>query len=434
MSGFDTLPALFFLLALASTLFYFLRAAKLRYQLEQQDLLRTMLESRILAQEQQLQDKEQILRDLSAQLAGAQGRLSLEQTQSEQKLLLLQEARESLALQFKALANELFDEKSRRFNELSQSSLGQLLEPLKIRLHEFQGKVESLYVQEGKDRSALAQQVLQLMELNQNLTQEARDLTSALKGSSKIQGNWGELVLERVLEGSGLRRDHEYQVQVSQLRPDGSRAQPDVVLHLPQDRHLVIDAKMSLVAYEQCVNATDPAQQELALRRHLDSVHGHIKELSERRYQELYGLKSLDFVLMFIPLEPAFVLAVSHDQALFMQAWEKNVLLVSPSTLLFVLRTVAHLWRQESQNRNAQEIASRGAELYDKLVGFVSSLDEVGQRLTQAQRSFDAARQRLAGGRGNLIRQAEMLKQMGIHPSKTLPQDWVEQAQAPELE
>ncbi len=418
------------LLLLGGNLFYFLRASKWRYQLEQQELLRSLLETRLLTQEQRLEDKEGQLRELSAQLAQTNGQLLLEKSQNEQRLTALQEARESMTYQFKALASDLFEEKSRRFTELNQSSLGQLLEPLKSRLHEFQGKVESLYMQEGKDRSALAQQVLQLMELNQHLTQEARDLTSALKGSSKVQGNWGELILERVLEGSGLRRDHEYHVQVSQMRSDGSRAQPDVVLHLPQERHLVIDAKMSLVAYEQSVHATDPEQQELALRRHLESVRGHIKELSERRYQELYGLKSLDFVILFIPLEPAFVLAMSHDQSLFMQAWEKNVLLVSPSTLLFVLRTVAHLWRQESQNRNAQEIASRGADLYDKLVGFVTCLDELGQRLTQAQRSFDGARQRLSSGRGNLIRQAEMLKQLGIHPSKTIPADWVEQAQS----
>lgn len=281
-------------------------------------------------------------------------------------------------------------------------------------------------MQEGKDRTALAEQVRQLMNLNQCLSEDAKNLTRALRGSSKAQGSWGELVLERVLEASGLRKGEEYHVQESHNRDDGSRALLDVVVHLPEDRHLVIDAKVSLTAYEEFTLAEDENDQRIIIKRHVDSVRAHIKGLSEKGYQALYGLKSLDCVLMFMPIEPAFMLAITHDRELFMDAWQKNVLLVSPSTLLFVVRTVAHLWRQEAQNRNAQEIANRGAELYDKLVGFVQDLESLGNRLRQAQNDYQAAHNKFASGKGNVIRQAELLKQMGVKPSKNLPVALVE--------
>lgn len=355
-------------------------------------------------------------------------RLTAERRAAQEKIELLQQAREALSDQFKSLAADILEEKSKRFAEQNQTSIGALLEPLRNRLQEFQGKVEEVYVQEGKDRSALAEQVRQLMELNRALGQDAKNLTRALKGSVKAQGNWGELVLERVLEASGLRRGMEYDTQESHTRDDGSRAQPDVVIHLPEDRHLVVDAKVSLTAYEAYAIAEDEAGRQVAVRRHLESVRAHIKGLAERNYQQLYGLGSLDFVLMFVPIEPAFMLAVTHDDALFMDAWQKNVLLVSPSTLLFVVRTVAHLWRQEAQNRNAQEIARRGAELYDKLAGFVDDLDALGNRLAQAQKSFDAAYGKFTRGRGNLVRQAEMLRELGVKPGRTLATGLVERA------
>lgn len=365
---------------------------------------------------------------LTAELAELNTRCEAERRAADDKLALLMAARESLTDQFKSLANDILEEKAKRFTEQNQTNLGQILDPLRVKLQEFQGKVEQVYVQEGKDRSALAEQVRQLMELNQSLSQDAKNLTRALKGSSKAQGNWGELILERVLEASGLRKGEEYDVQESHTRDDGSRAQPDVVIHLPEDRHLVVDAKVSLTAYEDYVTAEDEGERNAAAKRHLDSVRAHIKGLSERNYQDLYGLKSLDFVLMFVPVEPAFMLAVTHDRELFMDAWQKNVLLVSPSTLLFVVRTVAHLWRQEAQNRNAQEIARRGAELYDKLVGFVEDLESLGNRLRQAQKDYDAAHNKLASGRGNVIRQAEMLKLLGVKPAKALPAGMVEAA------
>ena len=378
--------------------------------------------------EGRLQEAEQQLGVLNAQIAALNTQLTQERSQNLEKIALLQNAREELSSQFKNLANDILEETSKSFSEQNQQSLGQLLEPLKTRLQEFQGKVEQVYVQEGKDRSALAEQVRQLMELNRTVSQEANNLTRALKGSNKTQGNWGELILERVLETAGLRKGEEFDVQESHTTGDGKRLQPDVVLHLPEDRHLVIDAKATLVAYEDYANAEDDKHREAALKRHLDAVRAHIKGLSEKNYQDLYGLKSLDFVLMFIPIEPAFMLAVTHDRELFMDAWNKNVLLVSPSTLLFVVRTVASLWRQEAQNRNAQDIAKRGAELYDKLAGFVEDMESLGNRLGQAQKDYDGAISKLSTGRGNLIRQAEMLKKLGVKPNKALPTPMVEQA------
>jgi len=380
-----------------------------------------LVEGRLLESEQQLNA-------LNAQVATLTTQLTQERSQSAEKLALLQGARDELTLQFKTLANDILEEKSKRFSEQNQQSLGQMLDPLKTKLQEFQGKVEQVYVQEGKDRTALAEQVRQLMELNRTVSQEANNLTKALKGSNKAQGNWGELVLERVLESAGLRKGEEYDVQESHTLADGRRLQPDVVVHLPEDRHLVIDAKATLIAYEDYANADDDKQREAALKRHLDAVRAHIKGLSDKNYQDLYGLKSLDFVLMFIPIEPAFMLAVTHDRELFMDAWNKNVLLVSPSTLLFVVRTVANLWRQEAQNRNAQDIAKRGADLYDKFAGFVEDMESLGNRLSQAQKDYDGAISKLSTGRGNLIRQAEMLKKLGVKPGKSLPAPMVAQA------
>ena len=355
---------------------------------------------------------------LEAERAQSRERLEREQRQSQEKLALLTEARDALGHQFKSLANDILEEKSRRFAEQNQASLGQLLDPLRTRLADFQGQVERFYDNEGRQRAALAQQVTQLMDLNRVLSDEARNLTQALKGSSKAQGNWGELILERVLEASGLRRGHEYHVQQSHLDDAGRRAIPDVVIHLPQERKMVVDAKVSLLAYEECVRSETDALRGAAQRRHLASIRSHIEDLSGKNYQQLYTLKSLDFVLMFVPIEPAFMLAVAADDQLFMDAWQKNVLLVSPSTLLFVVRTVAHLWRQEAQSRNAQDIARRGAELYDKLAAFVADLEKVGKALDTAQGCWRDAFNKFKDGKGNAIRQAEMLKNLGVKPTK----------------
>ncbi len=375
--------------------------------------------------------RDQLLGELQAlnnQFTEISTTLDAERSQNDEKLALLNDAREQLSNQFKALANDILEEKAKRFTEQNQTNIGQLLEPLKIKLTEFQGKVEEVYVQEGKERSALSAQVKHLMDLNKQLSDDAHNLTRALKGSSKTQGNWGEMILEKILESSGLRKGHEYDVQESHAREDGSRVQPDVIIHLPEERHIVVDAKVSLNAYEEYVNAEDDAGRDLAFKRHLASVRGHVKDLSDKNYHDIHGVKSLDFVLLFIPVEPAFMLAISQDNELWEDAWKRNVLLVSSSTLLFVVRTIAHLWRQEQQNRNAQEIARRGAELYDKLVGFVEDLKGIGNRLNQAQNDYEKAYGKFVSGKGNVIRQAEMLKGLGVKPGKAMPSEIVDAA------
>lgn len=353
-------------------------------------------------------------------------KLDAEQRQSQEKLDLLAKAREELSNQFKALANEILDDKAKKFTEQNQSNLGQLLNPLKEKITAFQAKVEEVYINEGKDRSALGEQVRLLTQLNATLSHDAQNLTLALKGDRKALGDLGEIILEDVLEKAGLVRGQHYEVQESEKREDGSRLIPDVVVHLPGERNIVIDSKMTLPDYRAFASADDEEERVAALGRYLKSIRAHIKGLSAKEYQKLYGLKSLDFVIMFVPVEPAFMVAVTNDRELFQEGWQKNVLLVSPSTLLFVIRTVANLWRQEDISRNAQDISNRGAELYDKLVSFVDDLQHVGNRLKQAQESYDDARKKLCEGRGNALRQAEMLRELGVKPSKCLPSAWVE--------
>lgn len=405
-------------------------ATELRSECEAVTSLRVELE----ATRVELRKAQDTAAQFAIEKADLTTRLDAERQQAAEKLELLNEAKQTLSDQFKTLANDILEEKSKRFAEQNQTNLGQLLDPLKVKLTEFQLKVEDVYVNETRDRTALGEQVRQLMALNQSLSSDAKNLTQALKGSNRTQGTYGELVLERVLESSGLRRGEEYEVQASHTREDGSRAQPDVVIKLPENRNLVVDSKISLVAYDESVAADCEEDRADAIARHLASVRAHIKGLSERNYQSLYQLKSLDFVLMFIPIEPAFMLAVTHDRDLFMEAWNRNVLLVSPSTLMFVVRTVAHLWRQEAQSRNAQEIAKRGAELYDRLQAFVADLEKVGERLRQAQDSFNDARDKLSKNKGNVIRQAEMLKRLGVKPTRELPLRLVEIASDDEFE
>jgi DNA recombination protein RmuC len=346
--------------------------------------------------------------------------------QSDEKLELLTAARAELSNQFKALASDILEEKTKRFTEQNQTNLSQLLTPLSEKIKSFQQKVEEVYVQEGKDRSALTEQVRMLMGLNQQLSGETGRLTRALTTSAKAQGDLGEMILEKILESSGLRRDEEYFVQNSFRNEDSRQVRPDVIVKLPENKHLVIDSKLSLTAYSDYVNAESDDARKQALARHMDSVRRHIKELAEKNYQSLHQLQSIDFVCMFVPIEGAFMAAIGNDAELWGSSYERNVLLVSPSTLLFVVRTVAHLWRQERQKQNVQDIVNRGAELYDKLVGFVDDLKSVGERLDQAKGSYSLALGKLSTGKGNVIRQAEMLKTLGVKSKKTLPQDLVD--------
>ena len=397
--------------------------SRLQAELEAERIAHTDSRSRATAETNVRLGTEAKLAVASDELARLSTQSAAEREHFTEKLAFIEEAKRNLTDQFKNLANDILEEKGKRFAEQNQSNLGALLNPLKQKLSEFQTKVEDVYVNESKDRSALTEQVKQLMGLNQVLSDEAKNLTTALKGSNKTQGNWGEMVLERLLEDCGLRNGHEFRTQDSHTQEDGRRFQPDVIVSLPEGRSLVIDAKMSLNAYETWATSDDGTVRETALKAHIASVRTHIKGLSAKDYQSIHQLKSLDFVLMFIPIESAFMAAVSHDRELHMDAWRHNVLLVSPSTLLFVLRTVSHLWRQEAQNRNAQEIAKRGAELYDRLCGFTVELEKIGQRLNQAQQSFQAARTRLSGNQG-VIRKAEQLRELGVKPSRKLPADW----------
>lgn len=367
-------------------------------------------------------------RALAERVAGLRAALDAERRQSGEKLRLLAEARQQLADQFRALAAEVLDERSRAVGDRHRDQLGQLLEPLQQRLAEFRSRVDEVYEREGRDRAALGEQVRQLMSLNRQLSDDAHALTRALKGQVKAQGAWGELILERVLEAAGLRRGSEYELQVSLVDDEGRRLQPDAVLRLPEDRLLVVDAKVSLVAWNAHVNAGDDAERGEAMRRHVESLRGHVKGLAGRNYEQLHGARSPDFVIMFVPVEAAFSAAVAQDDALWQEAWQRNVLIVGPASLLFVVRTVAQLWRQARQDRNAREIAERGAELYDRFVSFAADLEKLGDRLRQARESYDSAWSRLANGRGNLVRQAEMLRELGVKPSKTLPTETLERA------
>ncbi len=350
---------------------------------------------------------------------------------SEKKLGLgriesLNEAKEALSLQFKNLANDILEEKSRRFTEQNAVHLDALLKPLQTKLTEFKEQVSNSYGNEARERFALKGEIERLANLNLRMSDETRSLTQALKGDSKVQGNWGELVLESILESSGLRKGEEYLVQDSHTQQDGSRLQPDIVVKLPEDRHLIVDSKVSITAYARYADTTDPIVAQQELNSHIQSLRQHIQSLSGKNYSSLYGLGSVDFVLMFIPIEPAFLLALKTAPNLYQEALSKNIVLVCPSTLMATLRTVAHLWRQDQQNRNALEIARQCGTLYDKFVGFVDDLEKLGQRLDQAQTSYHDAFNKLKTGKGNLIRSAERVRELGVKPSKSLPTPLIE--------
>jgi DNA recombination protein RmuC len=351
--------------------------------------------------------------------------LRQQEQQANEKLALLVSAREELSNQFRALAGQILEEKTRRFTETNRENMSQLLTPLSTQIKTFQEQVERVYVEESKDRTALGEQMRLLMEQTQQISGEAGRLTRALTSSAKAQGDLGEMILEKILESSGLRKDEEYVVQSSLLNADARQSRPDVIVNLPEQKHMVIDSKVSLTAYNEYVNAEGDEARREAMSRHMDSVKRHIKELSEKNYHSLHQLQSIDFVCMFVPIEGAFMAAIAADAKLWESSYQKNILLVSPSTLLFVVRTVAHLWRQERQKQNVQEIVYRGAELYDKLAGFVEELRNVGDRLEQARASYGTALNRLSTGKGNVIRQAEMLKSLGVKPKKSLPPDMI---------
>jgi DNA recombination protein RmuC len=339
---------------------------------------------------------------------------------SSEKLQLLESAEMRLKQQFELLANQLFDVKTAKVDQQNRQSLDSLLSPLKEQLEGFKKQVNDSFNVEAKERHTLAHELKRLQQLNEQMTQEAVNLTQALKGDNKQQGNWGEVVLSRVLSESGLREGHEYQTQISFVNDQGKRYQPDVVVYLPNDKQVVIDSKMALIAYERYFHAQNQAVKENALRDHLIALRAHIKGLSSKDYQQLKGIHSLDYVLMFIPVEPAFQIAIQADPSLVKDAMEQNIILVSPTTLLVALRTIDNLWRNERQNQNAQIIAERASRLYDKLRLFVDDMEGLGSALDKASQTYQGAMNKLATGRGNVIRQAEGFKQLGVEIKRSI--------------
>ena len=372
------------------------------------------------------------LATMGRELATATTRLEEERRQAEEKLSLLREmsetSRKALTDEFKNLANSIFEDKSKRFTEQNLEGLGQILTPFRERLTEFKTRVEEMHHQDAQQQASLKTELTQLKELNRQMTEEAHSLATALKGQSKMQGNWGELVLENVLARSGLQADRDYRREVS-FTTESGRQRPDVIVYLPQQKHLIIDAKVSLNAYTRYVNADDELDRKAALREHVQAVSDRITELADRRYFDLGELNSPDMVFMFIPIESAFVEAMRADEQLFQKALERNVLVATPTTLLTSLNIVRQLWRFEHQNAHSAELADSASQLYQKFLGFISSMEDLGRKLDSAKASYTTAYSQLYSGRGNLIKRAKDFERLGVAVQKELPQELVDKAE-----
>ncbi|MBN1649523.1 MAG: DNA recombination protein RmuC [Spirochaetales bacterium] len=374
-----------------------------------------------------LAEKEQLLDKLKSEFSALQSKFAAlsasyeqEKTAFSEKLQILNEAKEDLGARFKSLANEIFEEKSVKFTKQNRDNLQVLLTPFQTQIKDFQAQVAQVYDKETRDRVSLQEQIRTLTELNQKVSEDTLNLTSALKGQSKTQGAWGELVLERVLEQSGLRKGREYDTQVRLQNDESKIYQPDVIIHLPNRRDVVIDSKVTLVSYEKYCSA-DETGKPAHLKALQASTQNHIKDLSSKVYQSLVGVVSLDFVLMFIPMEGAFSLILQESPEIFNQAFDKRIIMVSPTTLLATLRTIQNSWRYEDQNRNAQEIARRAGQLYDKFAAFSEDLSAIGSRLDSTRKAYDDAVRKLSTGKGNIIKRVEDLRQMGAPVSKEIP-------------
>lgn len=382
---------------------------------------REALASRLASAEQELRAQREA-RELAERRAAELAVRQEEQALAAQaRLRDLESARERLKAEFQALAAEILEDKSRRFSAANQEQLGQLLNPLREQLGEFRRTVVEVYDKEGRERVALQTELKQLFELNRRLSDEANSLTRALTTDNRTQGYWGELKLERLLESAGLEKGQQYLTQESFSDEAGDRYRPDALLLLPEDRRIVIDAKVALLDYQRAVEATGDEERERHLSRHLAAVRSHVRGLGEKDYSRLPDLGSPDLVLMFVPVEAAFLEALRRDPELYDFAFARKIILVGPSNLLASLRLIAQIWRTEQQNRNAKLIAERGAALYDKFVGFVEDLGKLGEALRRAQDAHQGALNKLSQGRGNLVRQVEMLRELGVAPSKRLP-------------
>ncbi len=366
-----------------------------------------------------------------AKVDKAQGETQIneERKNHQEKLALLKDAKEQLTKDFENLANRIFNEKQEVFRRQSQSTMETTLSPLREQLGQFRKKVEDVYEKENLQRQSLLHEITHLKDLNKKMSEEAINLTRALKGDKKAQGNWGEVILERVLEDSGLRKGREYETQVKLADEDGKRRYPDVIVRLPDNRDIIIDAKVSLVDYERYCSADNDLERETALQAHVQAMRNHIRSLSTKDYAHLETIRSLDFVFIFVPIEAAFLTAIEFDQGMFREAYDKNIIIVSPTTLLATLRTVESIWRYEKQSKNAEEIARQAGALHDQVVLVVETLDELGKHLERAQGAYDQTVNRLSKGRGNLISRTVNLEKLGAKAKKVLPKTIVESAE-----
>lgn len=383
--------------------------------------------------EQQANSKELLLIERGEQLLVLKAELSHQQHRADEKIQLLQDAKKQLSQEFELLANRIFEEKSERFSQNSKATLDVAINPLREQLKDFKKKVEDVYDKDSKERASLVAQLNQLKELNLQMSDDANNLTRALKGDNKVQGNWGEVILERVLEESGLHKGREYDTQVSLKAEDGGRRNPDVIVRLPENKDIIIDAKVSLVHYERYCNTSDETERALAIKEHIASVRGHINGLSVKDYENLEGIRTLDFVFMFIPVEAAFMAAFQHDQAMFRDAYEKNIIVVGPTTLLATLRTVQSIWRYERQNKNAEEIARQAGAMHDRFVRFIADLEDVGNHLQRAEKAHGEALKKLSTGPGNLVNSTQKLEKLGAKVKKQLAPALKEAAEESDL-
>ncbi|MCF6288169.1 MAG: DNA recombination protein RmuC [Proteobacteria bacterium] len=357
-----------------------------------------------------------------------------QQKAADEKLELLNETKEELKLQFKNLANDIFEEKDKKYSAQNKEKLDAILNPFSQQLDAFKKKIDDVYHNEGKQRASLITEVKNLRELNQQLNTEAKNLTRALKGDKKLQGNWGELILERVLEQSGLRKGHEYDTQGGFRDAENNILKPDVIIHLPQDKDIIVDSKVSLVAYENYASAESKKDKAIALKAHMKAIKNHIKSLSEKDYSALSGVKTLDFVLMFIPIEPAFMVAFQQNDKIFVDAFSSKIVVVTPTTLLATLKTIENLWRYEKQNQNARDIADRAANIYDKFRGFIEDIEKLGKQLDTTQSTYHDALNKLTRGRGNLVHQAQQLLDLGVKVKKEIPKSMLEKSDLEKLD
>ncbi|MFC2137301.1 DNA recombination protein RmuC [Bacteroidota bacterium] len=388
----------------------------------------TYLSSEIENYKKEIEQKSGSIIELSKELSAKNADFdNLTEKLAEQKEEIYK-LNEKFAIEFKNLANEILDEKTKKFTEQNKINLSEVLNPFKEKITDFEKKVEQVNKENIDRNAALRQQILGLKELNMQITKEAENLTKALKGDSKSQGNWGEFILESILEKSGLDKGREFRVQQSSTIENGKRLQPDVIINLPEKKHIIIDSKVSLVAYEKYVNETTDEEREKHLKNHILSIRAHIKNLSEKNYTQIYDVRGLDFILLFMPIEPAFSLAVQNEEQLFNEAYEKNIVIVGPSTLIATLKTIASIWRQEYQNKNVEEIAQRAGALYDHFTRFIDDLVKLGKKLDDAQDSYKSSMNKIVNGKGSLVSRVENLKKLGAKAKKSLPDNLLDRA------